>query len=163
MNNDFFEMLCALSDQQAEFLVVGAYAMAAHGYPRATGDIDLWVRPTPENAERVWKALEVFGAPVFNLTKADLCDPGMVFQIGRPPSRIDVLTRITGVEFADAWAQRIDIQIQGRTIPVLGKADLIRNKKGTGRPKDLGDVDTLENGQGIGPGRTAGPSAGDTP
>jgi hypothetical protein len=146
MNQDFAEMLGALCDQQAEFLVVGAYAMAAHGFPRATGDIDLWVRPTPANAEKVWKALEVFGSPLFNLTKQDLCDPGMVFQIGLPPSRIDLLTRITGVEFDAAWAGRLEIQVQGRTIPVLGRKELLQNKLSTGRPKDLVDAQSLQKG-----------------
>jgi hypothetical protein len=146
MNQDFAEMLGALCDQQAEFLVVGAYAMAAHGFPRATGDIDIWVRPTPENAEKVWQALMTFGSPLFNLTKQDLCDPGVVFQIGLPPNRIDILTRITGVEFEKAWGDRLQITIQDRTIPVLGRQDLIHNKLTTGRPKDLGDAETLKNG-----------------
>lgn len=144
MNRDFAEMLGALSDQKAEFLVVGAYAMAAHGTPRATGDIDIWVRPTAANAERVWTALEAFGAPLRNLTRADLQTEGVVFQIGIAPNRIDILTRITGVDFAAAWSNRMDIQLEGRTIPVLGKAELIANKKATGRAKDLGDVELLE-------------------
>jgi hypothetical protein len=146
MNRDFAEMLGALCDQQAEFLVVGAYAMAAHGYPRATGDIDIWVRPTPENAEKVWTALLAFGSPLFNLTQQDLCEPGIVFQIGLPPSRIDILTRITGVDFEKAWGDRIEIKLQGRTIPVLGRLDLLHNKLSTGRPKDLGDAQTLQEG-----------------
>jgi hypothetical protein len=145
MNQDFAEMLNALCDQEAEFIVVGAYAMAAHGFPRATGDIDIWVRPTQKNAEKVWKALLDFGSPLFNLTMKDLYEPGIVFQIGLPPNRIDILTRITGVEFEDAWRERLEITIQGRMIPVLGKSDLIRNKQQTGRPKDLGDVETLLN------------------
>jgi hypothetical protein len=139
-------MLGALCDQQAEFMVVGAYAMAAHGFPRATGDIDIWVRPTPDNSQKVWSALIAFGAPLFNLTREDLCDPGIVFQIGLPPNRIDILTRITGVEFEKAWGERLEIIVQGRTIPVLGKDDLIHNKVSTGRPKDLGDAETLRNG-----------------
>jgi len=139
-------MLGALCDQQVEFLVVGAYAMAAHGLPRATGDIDLWVRPSPENAERVWAALTAFGAPIFNLSKKDLTEPGTVFQIGLPPRRIDILTRITGITFEEAWEARIEIKIEGRTIPVLGKVELIANKRLTGRPKDLVDVQILEKG-----------------
>jgi hypothetical protein len=144
MNRDFAEMLGALSDRQAEFLVVGAYAMAAHGTPRATGDIDIWVRPTRENAERVWAALQDFGAPLRDLAKVDLESEGIVFQIGVVPNRIDILTRITGVDFNDAWANRLEIQLDGRTIPVLGKSDLVANKKATGRAKDLGDLELLE-------------------
>jgi hypothetical protein len=143
MNQDFAEMLGALSDQQAEFLVVGAYAMAAHGTPRATGDIDIWVRPTAANAERVWAALQAFGAPLQNLSKADLQTEGIVFQIGIAPNRIDLLTRISGVQFETAWSNRMEIQLDGRIIPILGKADLITNKKATGRTKDLGDVELL--------------------
>jgi hypothetical protein len=145
MNRDFAEMLGALCDQQAEFLVVGAYALAAHGLPRATGDIDIWVRPTPPNAERVWAALEAFGAPLLDLTREDLATQGIVFQIGIAPNRIDILTRITGVEFEAAWPNRMEIEIEGRTIPILGKPELITNKKAAGRPKDLGDVRFLEN------------------
>jgi hypothetical protein len=145
MNQDFAEMLGALSDQQAEFLVVGAYAMAAHGTPRATGDIDIWVRPTPENAKRVWAALNVFGAPLMDLTQDDLHTKGIVFQIGIAPNRIDILTRISGVEFEEAWPNRMEITVEGRSIPILGKPDLITNKKMAGRPKDLLDVDLLSN------------------
>ncbi len=144
MNRDFAEMLGALCDQRAEFLLVGAYAMAAHGVVRATGDIDIWVRPTPENAERVWAALEAFGAPTFDLGKGDLRTPGIVFQMGLPPRRIDLLTSISGVEFAEAWPGRLEMTIAGRTIPVLGRTDLIKNKRCTGRSKDLGDVEQLE-------------------
>lgn len=144
MNRDFAEMLSALSETGAEFLVVGAYAMAAHGSPRATGDLDIWVRPTVENARRVWAALESFGAPLSQLTQIDLQQAGNVFQIGVAPYRIDVLTRITGVEFDDAWRSHIQIELDGHLIPVIGKAELIRNKRMLGRLKDLGDVETLE-------------------
>lgn len=144
MNRDFAEMLSALSETGAEFLVVGAYAMAAHGSPRATGDLDIWVRPTVENAQRVWAALESFGAPLSQLTQIDLQQAGNVFQIGVAPYRIDVLTRITGVEFEDAWRSHVQIELEGHLIPVIGKAELIRNKRMLGRLKDLGDVETLE-------------------
>jgi len=144
MNRDFAEMLSALLETGAEFLVVGAYAMAAHGAPRATGDLDIWVRPTAENAERVWAALESFGAPLSQLTQIDLQQAGNVFQIGVVPYRIDVLTRITGIDFEEAWRNRVQIVLEGHTIPVLGKMELIRNKRILGRPKDLGDVETLE-------------------
>src|SRR4051812_1317630 len=103
MNRDFAEMLSALSAAGAEFLVVGAHALAAHGRPRATGDLDIWVRSTSENAEKVWSALARFGAPLSGLSKADLQAPDVVFQIGIEPNRIDILTSIDGVDFDGAW------------------------------------------------------------
>ena len=140
MNRDFVEMLAALSAAGVEFLVVGAYALAAHGLPRATGDIDIWVRPTRENAERVLRAVGDFGAPVFGLTVEDLLRLDTVFQIGVAPSRIDLLTGITGVEFAAAWPNRLTVTIDDQPVPVIGLADLIRNKTATGRPKDQADL-----------------------
>lgn len=92
MNRDFVEMLSALCDAEAEFLVVGAHALAAHELPRATQDLDLWIRATPDNAARVWSALASFGAPLQGLTQDDFARPGVVFQIGLPPYRIDILT-----------------------------------------------------------------------
>ena len=103
LNPDFAEMLRALSAEGVEYLLVGAYAMAAHGVPRATGDIDIWVRPSPENANRVLRALARFGAPLSDLTATDLQRDGTVFQLGVPPRRIDLLTSIDGVTFEDAW------------------------------------------------------------
>ncbi|MEM7308675.1 MAG: nucleotidyltransferase [Planctomycetota bacterium] len=144
MNRDFVEMLSALSAAGAEFLVVGAHALAAHGRPRSTGDLDLWVRRTPENAEQVWVALARFGAPLGDLSKEDLATPDIVFQIGQPPCRIDVLTSIDGVVFDQAWTRRITIRIDELEVPVLGRDDLLTNKRATGRPQDLADVAWLE-------------------
>ena len=144
VNRDFAEMLSALSEAGTEYLVVGGYAVIAHGYPRATGDIDIWVRPTPENAERVMLALKRFGAPLADLTEQDLVTPGLIFQIGVVPNRIDILTEIDGVTFDEAWASRITASVEGQEIPVLGKTALLRNKKATGRTKDLLDANWLE-------------------
>jgi hypothetical protein len=144
MNRDFAEMLSALSAAGAEFLIVGAHAVAVHGRPRATGDLDIWVRPTPENAERVWSALERFGAPLFDLRREDLARPGVVFQIGVPPCRIDILTEITGVTFDEAWPGRLTAAVGGQTLPFIGRNELLVNKRAVGRPKDLGDVAFLE-------------------
>ena len=104
MNPDFLDLLAALMRADARFLIVGAHAMAVHGVPRATGDLDVWIRPDPENAERVWAALTEFGAPLraFDLSQADLTAQGVVFQMGEPPRRIDLLTSITGVDFEQA-------------------------------------------------------------
>lgn len=140
MNRDFDEMLAALSAAGVEFLVVGAYAMAAHGLPRATGDIDIWVRATRENAGRVMRAVQAFGAPLFGLSLEDLLRSDTVFQIGVAPSRIDILTGITGLSFEEAWPNRLTVTIEEQPVPVIGLADLIRNKAALGRPKDQADL-----------------------
>lgn len=144
MNRDFVEMLAALSDAEAHFLVVGAHAMAVHGRPRATGDLDLWVRPSAENARRVWAALEAFGAPLDKLEPEDLTTEDLVFQIGVVPSRIDILTSITGVEFDEAWPDRVVVEVSGVDAPVIGRAHLVQNKRAVGRPRDLADLAELE-------------------
>jgi hypothetical protein len=146
MNRDFVEMLSALSEAGAEYLVVGAHALAAHGLPRATGDLDIWVRATPENAARVWRALEQFGAPLHELRREDLTTIDLVFQIGVAPSRIDLLTSITGVAFEDAWPNRVIVRIAGQNVPTIGRDDLIRNKRAAGRPRDLADIAELDSG-----------------
>ena len=143
LNRDYVEMLAALSAARADYLVVGAHALAAHGLPRATGDLDLWVRPTPENASRVWSALEAFGAPLRDLTLEDLARPGIVFQIGVVPQRIDLLTSITDVSFDEAWENRILVRIEDLEVPVLGREELMRNKRGVGRARDLADIEEL--------------------
>lgn len=144
MNRDFAEMLDALSAAGAEFLIVGAHALAAHGRPRATGDLDLWIRPTPANAQRVWQALVTFGAPLDELVIEDLSTPDIVFQIGIVPSRIDILTSLTALEFDPAWSRRQMIEIDGRMLPFLSREDLIRNKTALDRPRDRADIDDLE-------------------
>ena len=144
LNPDFKEMLSEFAEAKVEFLLVGAYALAAHGYPRATGDLDLWVRPEPNNATRVYGALAKFGAPLHELKVGDLSTPNVVFQIGVEPSRIDILTTITGVQFDDAWKQRMEIEIEGISIAVIGREDLITNKRACGRPKDIADANELE-------------------
>ena len=145
LNPDYRDILQAFSDEGVEYLLVGAYALAAHGYPRATGDIDLWVHPTRSNAMKVMHALARFGAPLSEIQASDFEKPDIVFQIGIEPNRIDILTQISGVDnFEAAWSSRIEISIEGMTIPVLSKPLLIENKKSTGRPKDLGDLAWLE-------------------
>jgi hypothetical protein len=143
MNPDFLEMLSALSAAGAEFLVVGAHALAAHGRPRATGDLDLWVRPTAENADRVYAALRRFGAPLHDLQPGELASPDLVFQIGVAPARIDLLTSISGVTFEEGWATRITVPIGGLQVPVIGRDRLIQNKRAAGRPRDLADLADL--------------------
>ena len=146
MNRDFVEMLSALSAAGVEFLIVGAHALAAHGTVRATGDMDIWVNPTIENAQRVMNALHVFGAPLFDLTIADLTRRDTVFQIGQEPCRIDVLTGISGVQWDDAWNRRMAIEIERIPVSVLGREDFVTNKRAAGRPKDRIDLELLGDG-----------------
>jgi hypothetical protein len=147
LNPDFRDMLSALSSEDAEFLLVGAYALAAHGLPRATGDMDIWIRRSEENAVRVRRALRRFGAPLTGLTKDDLKTPNLVLQIGVAPRRIDILTSIDAVQFDEAWSDRQVIEVEGLTIGVLGRSHLIQSKRAAGRPQDLADVAWLERNQ----------------
>lgn len=144
MNRDFVEMLSALSAAGVDFIVVGAHALAAHGAPRATGDLDIWVRPSRDNAERTIHALAVFGAPLSDLVVDDLTRTDTVFQMGLPPSRIDILAGITGVSFEDAWPRRVMVTVGGLEVPVLSKEDFITNKRLVNRPKDRADLALLE-------------------
>ena len=146
MNDDFLDLLSALHDADVRFLVVGAHAVAAHGVPRATGDLDIWVQADSANAQRVWQALATFGAPMEELGIAveDFAAVGNVVQLGQPPRRIDVLTSIDGVDFASAWDRRVVTAIGGCAAPVLAYDDLLRNKRATGRPKDIQDAAMLE-------------------
>jgi hypothetical protein len=145
LNEDFRDLLIELLDGDARFLVVGAHAMAVHGVPRATGDLDVWISPEAPNAERVWAALRRFGAPIEQLgvSVEDLRTPRMVIQIGRPPRRIDLLTDLSGLDFDEAWSNRTMHSFGPREAPFLGREDLIRNKRASGRPKDLADLDAL--------------------
>jgi hypothetical protein len=140
VNPDFLDLLRLLLKAGARFMVVGAHAMAVHGVPRATGDLDVWVDLDSANAALVWAALLEFGAPVsaVGIRREDLEEPGIVIQIGQPPRRIDILTGISGVSFPDAWPRRVVHEVDGTAIPFLGQHDLIRNKRAAGRPKDLG-------------------------
>jgi hypothetical protein len=143
LNPDYRDMLSALSAEGADYLLVGAYALAVHGLPRATGNIDLWIRPAPDNAACVLAAVRRFGAPLADLTKPDLLTPGTVFEIGVAPARIDLLTSIDGIEFDEAWADRCIVEIEGQ-VPVVLRQHLTRNKKATGRPQDVADATRLE-------------------
>jgi hypothetical protein len=146
LSRDFRDILSALSDAEVEFLVVGAYALAAQGLVRGTGDLDLWVRSTVENAARTHRALIAFGAPADQFSADDLCRPDSVLQIGVPPLRVDILTSVSGVDFTQAWNARIMVEIEGVRVPVLSRAHLVANKRAAGRPKDLLDLRWLEEG-----------------
>ena len=144
LNNDYKEMLQFLADEKVKFLLVGAYAMAAHGYPRATMDIDIWVMPSVENAQAVLRALDRFGAPLHGLTTADLQKDDTIFQIGVAPRRIDIITGASGLDFDETFAHSSVIDIEGLGVHIPSLDDLIRNKKAFGRTQDLADVEALE-------------------
>ena len=143
MHQDFLDLLRAFIDRNVRFLIVGAYALAVHGRPRATGDLDVWVDATPENAAKVMSALEQFGAPTAGVSAEDFSRPGNVFQMGLPPVRIDVLTELTGLTFSEAWSTRTQAAFGPIMADVIGREAFIRNKRATGRAKDLGDIEAL--------------------
>lgn len=144
MSPDFRDLLSIFNAHGVEYLVVGAHALAAHGHVRATGDLDIWVRPEAANARRVIQALAAFGAPLDDLTEADLTRPGLIFQMGVAPLRIDILTAIDAVKFDDAWRDRFTTTFAGEAVAVLSAAHLIRNKRAVGRAQDLADLEWLE-------------------
>ena len=146
MNEDFRDVLAELLSARARFLVVGAHAVAVHGSPRATGDLDVWIDFDPENVPRVWAALVRFGAPMDTLgvTMSDLTMPGVIVQLGFPPRRIDIMTSVTGLAFGEAWTGRVTHRVDGLEVPFIGRDALLRNKRATGRSKDLADIDALE-------------------
>lgn len=144
MNPDFQDILSSFLSAEVEFLLIGAFAMAAHGILRATGDIDLWVSTEPENASRILRALREFGAPMQDISEADFISGGTVLQIGIAPRRIYILTSIDGVDFSSAVVNRIYVEIGEMRIPVIGLNELIQKKLATGRTKDHADAVLLQ-------------------
>jgi hypothetical protein len=144
LNPDYRDILSAFIEENVEFLLVGAYALAVHGLPRATGDIDLWIERSRENGERVLRALTHFGAPVSEADLQDLLTEEMIFQIGVIPRRIDLLTSIDGVEFEEAWRERVEVDVDALRVPVISRRHLIQNKRASGRRQDQADVEWLE-------------------
>lgn len=147
MNEEFIEFLRALVANDARFLIVGAHALAVHGVPRATGDLDVWIDTDAENVSRVWEALLDFGAPVeaLGVDRHDLEQPDRVIQIGLPPRRIDLMTTISGVDFAAAWDGRMVHSVNALDVPFLGRDEFIANKRAAGRAKDVADLEELSN------------------
>ncbi|NOT00431.1 MAG: hypothetical protein HOP29_07360 [Phycisphaerales bacterium] len=143
MNPDFRDLLAEFNAQRVDFIIVGAHAVAAHGHVRATNDFDVWIRPDAVNASRVLRALGAFGAPLHGLSVTDLSQPGLIFQIGVPPLRIDILTAIDGVEFEDAWPARVPMSFAGQPATVLSRDHLIKNKRASARSQDLADIERL--------------------
>lgn len=144
LTRDFQDFLALLVKHEVRFLVTGGYALAAHGHPRYTKDIDIWIEPAPDNAVRVIAALDEFGFASLGLSAADFLVADAVIQLGHEPSRIDLLTGVTGLRFEDAYPTRITAQFGGVIVPILDRRSLIANKRATGRLQDLVDVATLE-------------------
>jgi hypothetical protein len=143
-NRDFRDLFFALNAAEVRYLVVGGYAVSFHARPRFTKDLDIWVESELQNAQRTWHALAAYGAPVKDLTPSDLAIPEMVFQIGLPPNRIDLLTSVLGLRFAEAWERRVAAKYADCPVAYLSKQDLIVNKRQVARPQDLEDVRALE-------------------
>ena len=144
LNEDYRDILLAFSEENVDFLLVGAYAMAAHGYIRATLDIDLWIMPSPRNAEAVMRALQKFGAPPESLTQDDLVSEDLIFQIGVAPRRIDIITSVSGLQFEEAYGRSSPVDIEDIVVRIPALGDLVTNKRSTGRTKDLADAEALE-------------------
>ncbi|HWB14926.1 MAG TPA: hypothetical protein VG538_00870 [Vicinamibacterales bacterium] len=144
MPRDWTELCGLFIVQGVEFLLVGGQAVIAHGYPRLTKDMDLWVRPSRENGERVLAALAAFGTPLVDFDAARFADPNTLIALGRDPFRIDLLTHIPGVAFDAAWRRRTSVTLDEVEMPLIDRDDLIANKKAVGRLQDLADVEALE-------------------
>ena len=144
LNSDYSDMLRILSEEGVKFILVGGYALSAHGYPRTTLDIDLWVLASPENASAIIRALKAFGAPLTDVTAADFEKEGTIFQIGVAPCRIDIITAIDGVRFEEAYPRALAKTWEGIDVRILSLQDLLANKRASGRLKDLADVQLLE-------------------
>jgi predicted nucleotidyltransferase len=143
LNKDYKEMLQCLLEENVKFLLVGAYAVAVHGFPRATKDIDFFVWATPENASSLMRALIKFGAPLDQISESDFSSEGIIFQIGNSPRRIDIITSASGVDFEQAYSNKKIVILEGLEVPVISLQDLIVNKRASGRMQDLADVEKL--------------------
>jgi predicted nucleotidyltransferase len=142
-SQDFREFIELLIKHKAEYLIVGGYAVGVHGHPRYTGDLDIWLNPSPENAELILQSVREFGFSSFGLTQADFTKPGNVIQLGYPPLRIDLLTGIDGVTFVECYKNRKEVIIDDLKVNFIGYKDLLKNKKESGRPRDIDDIDNL--------------------
>ena len=143
LSQDLKEFLRLFALNEVEYLLIGGFAVAAHGHPRYTKDIDLWIRQTPENAQRVAKCLEIFGFASLGISETDLLEPGVVIQLGYPPNRIDLLTSPSGVNFDECYPKRARTLLEGMEVDVIDLASLRQNKQASGRPQDLADLDKL--------------------
>ena len=143
LQKDLREFIESLNSHRVEYLIVGAHALAFYGIPRYTGDIDILIHNSPENAARLQEVITAFSFASLGLSAEDFLLPGRVIQLGVPPNRLDLLTSITGVEFEEAWAGRVDGTLQGIPVSFIGKDSFIRNKRATGRTRDKADLEAL--------------------
>lgn len=143
LNQDFKEFIQSLDDNQVQYLVVGGYAVALHGYPRYTKDIDIWINLDCDNAERMISALDQFGFNSLGLKAADFLAPDMIIQLGYPPNRIDILTTLPGVEFEDCYPARIEVDVEEVKVNFIDLDNLLKNKRASGRAQDLADLENL--------------------
>ena len=144
VNRDYRDLFAEFNAQNVEFLIVGAYALAVHGHVRATKDLDVWVRTSKENAERVFRAVQAFGGPTENLLAEDFAQPGTIVQLGIAPTRIDILTRVAGLDFEAAWRSRVEATYGDQKVFVVSRVDLVASKRAAARPQDLVDLASLE-------------------
>jgi hypothetical protein len=143
MNSDFKDLLRLFNDRSVKYLVIGGYAVIKYTQPRYTGDLDIWIEASESNSLRVFDALSEFGAPLSTLNPADFAVPGFFFQMGIPPSRIDILMSVSGVEFPEAWSRKVCSKTGDDVFFFISKADLVLTKRAAGRPKDLADLESL--------------------
>lgn len=143
MNQDFRDLLRAFNEENVKYLIVGGYALIKYTEPRYTKDLDIWVSPEPENAERVFRALTGYGAPISDMSPADFSRAGYFFTIGLPPNRIDILFDLSGLQFESAWRRRVGATIGDIETNFISRTDLIINKEAVGRKQDLADVEKL--------------------
>jgi hypothetical protein len=144
LNQDFKEFIQSLNDNGVRYLVIGGYAVAFHGYPRYTRDIDIWIEMSPDNAARIVRALEQFGFGSLRLKEADFLTPDQIIQLGYPPSRIDLITTASGVDFPDCYASRVDVELDDALVSFVSLEGLKRNKRASGRLQDLADLENLQ-------------------
>jgi predicted nucleotidyltransferase len=144
LSPDFKEFVELLTKNKVEYLIVGGYAVGIHGHPRYTGDLDIWLNPTPTNAQLILICLKEFGFSSFGLKEDDFIKPGNVVQLGYPPLRIDLLTEIDGVTFSESFENRKEIEMEGLIVNFIGYNELIKNKKASGRARDIDDIENLK-------------------
>ena len=144
LNQDFKEFIQSLNENEVKYLVIGGYAVAFHGHPRYTKDLDVWVELSEQNANNLVNALDAFGFGSLGLKAADFLEPEQVIQLGYPPNRIDILMTPKGIDFATCYEQRVLVGIDGTTCSFIDLENLLKNKRATGRHQDLADVENLE-------------------
>ena len=143
LSKDFKEFVALLNKYDVQYLVVGGYAVAIHGYPRYTKDLDVWIALSPENADKILKALDDFGFGELNLTAEDFSEPDQIIQLGFPPNRIDIMTSLSGVDFNNCYETRLEVNLDGIAFVIIDRVNLKKNKLATGRPQDLADAENI--------------------